>query len=123
MLDAHDRERYGRQIRLPEVGLTGQQRLLNATISVCADASPTAARVAQEYLSRAGLILSQDRASGSINLLSEEGVSALCKNADYLEEAAGALAGAFAAVESIKSVVHAGSPAPFPMNLTLAQET
>jgi len=45
-------ERYTRQVRLPEVGASGQARIAEATLSVGQGA---AAQVEREYLERAGV--------------------------------------------------------------------
>ncbi len=64
-LNAEQIERYSRQIVLPEVGATGQQRLLAATVALTG-ASPLAAH-AGRYLAGAGvghLVLVEPRAAG-----------------------------------------------------------
>lgn len=102
-LTPEDRVRYSRQILLPEIGQSGQERLCNASFAFSSDLDEEAAKIAAVYLQRAGLAL--DPAS-------PRKVSAPARNAlDVMarepgtEHAVAAVTGALAAVETIKSVL------------------
>ncbi|MCB9600859.1 MAG: hypothetical protein H6722_23700 [Sandaracinus sp.] len=96
-LGPRERRRFVRHILLPEVGVSGQERLLEA--SFARDGSPSH-EVAARYLSRAGL------AEGS-----EGEPLPVCPFDDPVDAA---LAGAWLAVERIKASLGVGRPAPLP---------
>ena len=106
-LTDRDRTRYARHLLLAEIGGAGQERLCAADASANPDADPRAARWALEYLQRAGITV---KPGGSRVPLPSLAALQRLGGAGELEEATAALAGAFAAVERIKSVLGAGRP-------------
>lgn len=118
-LPADARRRYARQRLLPEIGDGGQRRLLEALVVPAAGAEPRAAAVAVDYLARAGVGAAAASPVGrppgtpppalvEAPVPDAPTVRAMTGSAPWLGEAAAAVAGAFAAVEAIKSVVGAG---------------
>lgn len=93
-----DKRRYVRQLLLPEVGVSGQERLLDERF--CVDETP-AHSVAQTYLVRAGL-------------RHDTGAPALppCAVSDPVDAA---FAGAWLAVERIKAALRVGVAAEVPL--------
>ena len=51
-LTARERTRYARHLLLPEIGLSGQERLLAAQVRLAGDGHPAAVEVARTYLER-----------------------------------------------------------------------
>lgn len=96
-LGPRERRRFVRHILLPEVGVGGQERLLD--VSFTQDGSPSH-EVAARYLRRAGLV----EGSGGEPLPE-------CPLEDPVDAA---LAGAWLAVERIKASLDVGRPAPLP---------
>ncbi|MCA9614090.1 MAG: hypothetical protein R3B99_01775 [Polyangiales bacterium] len=96
-LGPRERRRFVRHILLPEVGVGGQERLLDESFTQ--DGSPPH-DVAARYLRRAGL------AEGA-------GGEAL-PGCPYEDPVDAALAGAWLAVERIKASLGVGRPAPLP---------
>jgi hypothetical protein len=123
MTEALDMQRYARHLLLAEIGPAGQARLCSARVRVAAASDPRAAHATREYLERAGLVLQVDAsgAAATVDMLPVDAaaVRALAGRAE-LDEAAAALAGAFAAVETIKAVLGVGTPAALPRALSLA---
>ena len=123
LIDSSQRQLYARHLLLPEIGESGQARLCAAGYGVGPEASKAAAATAVDYLVRAGMTMlaSEDAARDDAPLLllpDDAGVSRLAGQ-PLLQEAAAALAGAFAAVEAIKAVTGAGEAARFPRDLCL----
>ena len=83
------------------------------------DADSEAAAVAQEYLQRSG-VERGDNDSISVAVNTADEIDAL--SGGELRHATAALAGAFAAVETIKMLVSAGTPARLPAGLRLSSE-
>jgi hypothetical protein len=121
--------RFARHLLLAEIGEVGQARLCATRARVAAAVDPRVAGVARDYLERAGIIVSSEiEATNSISeahlevpVLDAQSVRALAGRVE-LEEAAAALAGAFAAVETIKHAVGAGTAAALPPGLCLGGE-
>lgn len=116
-----DRIRYARHLLLPEIGEEGQLRLLATHVRVPGEADAGAAEVAREYLVRAGVRVETEVEAGAspspadggartpLSLPRAHDLLALA-GAPELIEAARALSGALAAVESIKSALALGEP-------------
>jgi len=120
VLSADQRSRYARHLLLVEIGEQGQARLCEARVRVASDADAGAAAVARDYLERAGVTV-DDCAPGdatSLAVPSMADVDALAGRPE-LREAAAALAGALSAVETIKTLTGAGTPAAMPDALRL----
>ena len=105
---------YARQVILRELGQAGQARLCASRVAISgpdAAANPEVARVASDYLQRAGLQLVDGSASACVHVALPElpltGEPALQACAQWL-------LGAWAAVETIKQAVEVGSAAPAP---------
>jgi hypothetical protein len=120
-LSSAQRARYARHLLLPELGELGQERLLSSRARPTEHADAGALAVARSYLERAGVAVVQEQASTQLLVACSAEVEALA-GAPYLLEAARALAGAFAAVETIKSVVAIGHSSELPRTLSLASE-
>lgn len=118
-LSPQQKQRYARQVLLAEIGQSGQLRLCAARVRVGIDSDPSAAAIASDYLSRAGLELTTDPAAPELVLGDTRAIQALAGANDF-EHAAAALAGAFSAVETIKAALGAGVPAKLPADLVLA---
>lgn len=122
------RTRYARQLLLPEIGEQGQRGLCDTQALLPRDADPGAAGVAAEYLERAGLRVraGSDPAEATPDAVRVPVASrpevARWAGDEALEEAAAALAGAFAAVEAIKATVGTGEAGTLPEHLSLAGE-
>lgn len=97
-LSPADKRRYVRQLLLPEVRVSGQERLLDARF--CADETP-AHSVAHTYLVRAGL--RHDAAAPTLPP---------CAVSDPVDAG---FAGAWLAVERIKAALRVGVPAEIPL--------
>jgi len=111
------RARYARHLLLPEIGEAGQERLLASRVRVSGASGAEA--VARSYLERAGVQLGDT--GEQLRVASDARLDALA-GSPLLLEAARALAGAFAAVETIKSVVGIGHPSELPEALSLVSE-
>jgi hypothetical protein len=103
-----DRVRYARHLLLPEIGAGGQERLCAARVRSSEGADAEASAVASEYLLRAGMQIAP-AGEHALTLPSQEDVVALAGSSELLE-AARALLGALAAVETVKAVLHLGEP-------------
>jgi hypothetical protein len=123
MTAAHDMQRYARHLLLAEIGTAGQARLCAARVRIAGAADARATRTACDYLERAGLSIAAGAGEQveAVAVADANAVRALAGCVE-LEEAAAALAGAFAAVETIKAVLGAGVSAQLPAALTLAGE-
>lgn len=119
-LTSTQRARYARHLLLPEIGEQGQLRLLASRVRVPVGADAGALMAARSYLERAGVQVDAD-SGAPLNLASAQQIEALAGD-PLLFEAARALAGAFAAVETIKSVAGIGQPSELPDELSLASE-
>lgn len=122
-LSDHDRRMYERQLLLAEVGEPGQQRLIAARVALRPDSDRSAAATAQRYLQRAGVRI-DETAHGSTRV-AEAGTARQVERwagSPRLREAAAYLGGSVAAVEAIKAIVEAGTPAPLPEGWTLGPE-
>ena len=119
------RQLYARHLLLAEVGEAGQERLCAAQARLAADADARAVTVAREYLLRAGVHVHEASAAVPdalpVLLPSAAAVRALAGRPE-LEQAAAALAGAFAAVETIKAALGIGEARALPAALTLCAE-
>lgn len=105
----HQARRYARQMLLAEIGVEGQARLCATACSPSAGADSRAAQTASDYLARAGLVV--DRGTGvPVRLPGPSQVAAIAGN-PVLGEAATALLGALAAVETVKQVLGVGRAA------------
>jgi len=131
-LGAVDRRRHARQLLLAEIGERGQERLCATRVRLTGDGDARAAAVARDYLERAGLQLidvqeasAHDDGDASRELevaIADSGALQALAGRPELEEAAAALAGAFAAVEVIKSALGLARPATLPAGLALRSE-
>lgn len=117
-LTSAQRARYARHLLLPEIGELGQARLLACQVRVTGDAGTRA--VARSYLERAGVQV--DEGAQSARHVPETACIEALAGAPFLLEAARALAGAFAAVETIKSVVGIGQASELPDTFSLVSE-
>lgn len=117
-----ERVRYARHLLLPELGLDGQARLCAASYRVSGDEA--AARVAVDYLGRAGLARGRDGDGGAVSVAvpAADAIDGLAGRPE-LREAAAALAGAFAAVEAIKVVAGAGRASTLASEFSLISES
>lgn len=118
-LSATERARYSRHTLLPEIGVAGQEQLCRAVIQLRPDADDEARTVARDYLERAGVTVIE-RTDTTMAVADARTIDQSATPS--LRHAAAALAGAFAAVEAIKSITGAGQPAEFPAHLTLFLE-
>jgi hypothetical protein len=99
---------YARQVLLREVGMAGQARLCATEACIPAIVDAAAGAVAAEYLLRAGVRVTD---SGlPLTAATSAGVEALAGE-PMLRECAAWLAGAWAAVETIKGSTGAGEAA------------
>jgi hypothetical protein len=122
-----DRRRFARHLLLAEIGQAGQARLCATRLRASEAADPRAAEVARDYLERAGVrVLTHEEERGreaqALALPSPAAVRALAGHLE-LEEAAAALAGAYAAVEAIKGALGMTVRAELPPGLVLGRET
>jgi hypothetical protein len=118
------RQLYARHLLLAEIGEQGQERLCASRVAHAAG-DARARVVARDYLERAGLCVDDastaEPASLQVPLPTQDGVRALAARPE-LEEAAAALAGAFAAVETIKAALGIAAACALPADLTLCAE-
>ena len=121
MLDPTQRARYARHLLLPEIGDSGQAKLNAARVRASADADPTVAEVALDYLTRAGVQLDSDEQATPLRLADTAEVN-LVAGAPQLQTASAFLLGALAAVEAIKQVTGAGTAGTVPDNFVLGQK-
>lgn len=113
MLSDRDRQRYARQILLPEVGMAGQRTLLATRAHLPKAANRAASAVARAYLERAGVaVTGEERDPTDPSVVPVPGDAAVhrCAASGELIHAAAALQGALAAVETIKSALAVGTP-------------
>jgi hypothetical protein len=129
VLSDADKALYARQILLSEVGLEGQQRLLDAQSRVADGADARVTAVARDYLARAGVGSPQPSGSdlqpGPRELVVDAALGtevARVAGDSELEDCAAWLLGAFAAVEAIKAAVGAGTPAALDPEFVLSRE-
>ncbi|MET0385065.1 MAG: hypothetical protein ABW321_03855 [Polyangiales bacterium] len=108
MLTEEQLRLYARQVIVDELGRSGQERLCASVASIPEGADPRAARVAADYLQRAGLHVAAD--GGQVPLPAADIVRS-CAGDPALEECAAWLHGAWAAVEVVKARVGVGTPA------------
>lgn len=106
MLDDRQRTLYARHLLLPEIGKEGQEALCAARVRAGADADAHALSVARDYLERAGVQVGETEGVA----LELPSASDLGRIDPALRDAIAAVAGAFAAVEAIKSIVGVGEP-------------
>lgn len=122
-LGARERALYVRQITLAEIGSSGQRRLCEARFA--APASPSG-RVAALYLRRAGLTEAHTRPAPEAGTDAAGGPDAVgvpvTEVVGVPEAVATWLAGAFASVETIKSVLQVGRPGNIPSSLGASGE-
>ncbi len=122
MLSDAEKSKYARQILLNELGTSGQERLCSTAFALSEAADPRAAVVARDYLERAGVgVRANPKAPLAVSVASTEEVSRIAGDV-ALEACAAWLLGAHAAVEAIKAIAGAGSPAQFPDAFVLASE-
>ncbi len=109
-LTARERTRYARHLLLPEVGLSGQARLLSAQVELAGDGHPVAAAFARTYLERAGLKVQGEPSAASLQIPVADAstVARLAGHRAALLPAAAALSGALSAVEAIKEILRLG---------------
>jgi hypothetical protein len=88
--------RYARHLLLPQVGEAGQRRLLETAF--CAEGDAGVVKVAERYLSRAGVRVGEGSA---LPVASSDEVARVAGD-PALEPAARALLGALAAVDAIR---------------------
>jgi hypothetical protein len=119
-LSPQQRALYARHLLLPEIGLPGQERLLAASVSWPAAGDVVAGAVARTYAQRAGLCEAEN-SDFEAPLATAEEVAALAGRPELMQ-AAGALAGAVAAVESLKRALSLGAAASPLSNLSLSSE-
>ncbi len=128
-MGAVDKRRHARQLLLAEIGERGQERLCATRVRLSGDGDLRAAAVARDYLERAGLQLRDGREASargdrealrevSVDIADSGALRALAGRPE-LEEAAAALAGAFAAVEAIKGALDLAHPAMLPAGVSL----
>lgn len=122
-LSPRERVLYARHLLLSEIGSTGQERLCAHWVSVAKGADPEAARVATDYLVRAGVTVTGETPGGTnqLDLPDTAAIDALA-GCPELAHAAQALRGAFAATEAIKRALDIGTKAEFPTLLCLSAE-
>lgn len=125
MLTAAQRRRFARHLLLAELGEQEQAKLCAAKLTLPAVA-PRAADWAARYLERAGPAVSTEpnpKAEPGVRvaLPSPEALDRLAGE-PLLQEAAAALAGAYAAVEAIKSLTAVGTPGALSEDLVLNLE-
>jgi hypothetical protein len=105
-LSGRDRTRYARHLLLTQLGEVGQERLLAAQVVANADADAGSLAVARRYLTRAGVQVSADGASSPLRVASSAEVATMAGHPS-LHEAAQALAGALAAVNTLMTLIGA----------------
>ena len=133
MLSDSQKRAYARQISLPEIGFSGQERICASRVRV--EGQDDAHAIASEYLARAGVQLteapdggaeeSSDAAAASVRISSND-VAALAEHPS-LAHAARFFVGAWHAVEALKHVLPEGRAAGLPeteaFTLPRAKET
>lgn len=123
MLSDADKARFSRHLLLSEIGTAGQSRLCAARVRLPDAGDTRAGEIAREYLLRAGIdvVAGGTAAAREVPVASPFDVTRLGADPS-LDEAAAWFAGAFAAVEAIKSIVGVGRPAALDPLLSLAAE-
>jgi hypothetical protein len=120
-LNEEARLRFARHLLLREIGLAGQARLCAARVCIAPEADGSAGEAARDYLVRSGLTVVDTRGGAARQVaVADHGRVRALAGAPDLEPAAAGLAGAFAAVETIKAVLGVGDPAELPPALVLA---
>jgi hypothetical protein len=99
-LSPSERQRYARHLLLPEIASAGQERLCAARVRLSGGADE-AATIAGDYLSRAGVGVGDE---------GQELHPVEVESDALLAEAARALSGALAAVETVKAILGIGAP-------------
>ena len=120
MLSDADKALYARQIVLSEIGLEGQRRLRATAVAIAPGADPRAQAVARDYLVRAGVEV-RDEPAEWVAVASPSDLQRVAAD-PALEDCAAWLLGAFAAVETIKAKIGAGTAADFPNDYALGAE-
>ncbi|HEX5660668.1 MAG TPA: hypothetical protein VFX59_25925 [Polyangiales bacterium] len=108
--------RYARHLLLPQVGETGQRRLLETALHLRGDAGVV--EVAERYLARAGVRVG---AGSHWSVASSDEVARVAGD-PALEPAARALLGALAAVEAIRVTLELPGREPENVLLTSSSE-
>jgi len=119
VLTESQRRLYARQLLVNELGAQGQERLCASAVALAPDADRGAAAVAVDYLRRAGVSL--DAAGTLVHASTPEAVKRLAGD-PLLEPCAAWLAGAWAAVETIKQSAGVGVRAELGAEWVLASE-
>jgi hypothetical protein len=107
VLSIEDRVRYARHLLLAEIGEQGQEHLRDCPAVLEPAADEAAAAHAVDYLRRAGVRLADAPTSGSVLVRVPPAGDSEFPEADAL------IRGAFAAVETIKSVIGTGNAGQF----------
>lgn len=130
-LTEEQRLRYARHLLLPELGETGQVRLLASRVRFAENERADAGvrEVAEEYLRRAGVGVERESAHAHDyeNVNVDENVLELdsqlgLESSVELVQAARALRGAFVAVEAIKAIAELGRPGRLERDLLSAED-
>jgi len=123
VLSDADKALYARQILLSELGLEGQQRLVNAVARIAASSDARAREVARAYLLRGGVGTAAAPEAAAVSVAVPDSVEVQRIAGDpALEGCAAWLAGAFAAVEAIKQAAGVGTPAALDPECVLSRE-
>jgi hypothetical protein len=119
--------RFARHTLLPEIGVTGQERLCSATVVADPSADVEAVAVARDYLQRAGVTVATNASQAAAQVAEQAFHVDAATTVDargplHLRHAAAALTGAFAAVEAIKAITAVGQAASLPGDFRLVSE-
>ena len=109
-LSARERSRYARQLLLPQIGESGQTRLLALRVRARPGGDEGALSVAATYLERAGVSVGEHRAASEFFVAPSAELLRIAGDGALLE-AARALAGALAAVDVLRTAVGFGGVA------------
>lgn len=123
MLTEEQRRLYARQVLLRELGPSGQARLCESRVALAGQADARAARVAHDYLQRAGLRVTSERdpAVVPVALPTAERVREVAGD-PVLADCAAWLLGALAAVETVKQCAGVGQPGQLDARFVLNAE-
>lgn len=122
-LSAIQHARFARHTLLPEIGVTGQERLCSATVVADPSADMEALAVARDYLQRAGVTVARNTSQAAAQTFHLDGAATVeARGPLHLRHAAAALSGAFAAVEAIKAITAVGRAASLPGDFRLVSE-
>jgi hypothetical protein len=123
VLTEEQRRLYARQVLLRELGPSGQARLCQSRVALGREADARAARVAHDYLQRAGLQITseQDAAVVPVALPSAARVGEVAGD-EALADCAAWLLGALAAVEAVKQCAGVGEPGQLDARFVLNAE-